>query len=188
MKRIFFLLSLVAIIVLSSLYGCRKEEEKELYSNHEFQGSNCNNGIQDGTETGVDCGGTCSACITVDLSCNQPNNTIKWNGTSTSVLSSNMEDGEVTIHPPSGGTLYLDFGSTNPENGIYVGTAASGGNGYVWMYYVPFGGSMYQSYYYTGTVQVTVSGSNINIQGCNLKMSNDSGSTYKLLNMNVNCF
>lgn len=188
MKKILLFTSLTAALVISSLCGCRKEEEKELYSNHEFQGSNCNNGIQDGTETGVDCGGTCSACLTVDLSCNQSNNTISWDGTSMTVFNTNMDGGEVTIHPTSGGTLYMDFGYSNPTNGIYVGTAASGGNGYVWMYFVPFGGSMYEAYYYTGTVQVTVSGSNINIQGCNLKMSTNSGSTYKLLNLNVNCY
>lgn len=188
MKKILLFTSLTAALVLSSLCGCRKEEEKELFPNHEFQGSNCNNGIQDGTETGVDCGGTCSDCITVDLSCNQANNTIKWNGTNMNISAANMDGGEVTMHPTSGGTLYMDFGSSDPTNGIYVATAASGGNGYVWMYFIPFGGAMYEAYYYTGTLQVSVSGSNINIQGCNLKMSTNSGSTYTLLNMNVNCF
>jgi len=186
MKRILLFTTLTAALVISSLCGCRKEEEKELFPNYEFQGSNCDNGIQDGTETGVDCGGTCTPCITVDLSCNQANNTIKWNGTTLNVGNPNMVDGEVTIYPTTGGSLYLDFGNSDPTSGIYVATAASGGNGNVWMYYVHFGGATYQPYYYTGNVIVTVSGSNINVKGCNLKMTTEGGLTNKLLNMNVN--
>ena len=159
-----------------------------MYSNYKFQGSDCDNGIQDGTETGVDCGGTCTPCATVDFSCNQANNTINFNGTNATTMSTNMSYGEVTIHPLTGGTLFLDFGDTDPTTGIYQGTGASGGNGYVWMYYVPFGsGNMYQSYFETGNVQVTVTGSTINIEGCNLRLSTNSGITYVELNLNVNC-
>lgn len=46
MKKLFLLLTVVAITMLSC------------------QNSDCSNGIQDGNETGVDCGGDCIACTT----------------------------------------------------------------------------------------------------------------------------
>ena len=45
--------TLIVVILLSLLCACT--------------GSDCNNGIQDGNETGIDCGGNCAACVATTL-------------------------------------------------------------------------------------------------------------------------
>ena len=54
MKKLFLFLTLITATAIL-INGCKKEEEGDL--------ATCTDGIQNGTETGVDCGGSCSPCF-----------------------------------------------------------------------------------------------------------------------------
>ena len=61
MKNIFTLLTLT--FLLTGFYSCNKVEAPDT--------SYCHNGIKDGTETEIDCGGLCDSCAaTAVVSCN----------------------------------------------------------------------------------------------------------------------
>ena len=51
-KPILFSAMIVVLFSITLMSGCKKEETTDA----------CTNGVQDQTETGVDCGGTCNAC------------------------------------------------------------------------------------------------------------------------------
>ncbi len=52
MKKLILVISVVAITFFS---GCNKDDDKEVVAT-------CSDGIQNGTETGIDCGGICNSC------------------------------------------------------------------------------------------------------------------------------
>jgi len=56
MKKL--LMNLMVILSLAVVFSCGKDDDEMMII------ENCTDGIQNGTETGVDCGGDCSPCVT----------------------------------------------------------------------------------------------------------------------------
>jgi hypothetical protein len=55
MKKTYaFLVTLFCLFSITLISGCKKDDNNS---------STCSNGVKDGDETGVDCGGSCTACI-----------------------------------------------------------------------------------------------------------------------------
>ena len=190
MKKIFLFTAITIALVVSSLCGCRKDDKKDLNPDYNFLVSDCDNGFQDGTETGVDCGGICWPCQYVDFSCNQAINSISWDGSNLPTSSTNIGGNIFTIHPSGGGVLYFEFWwYPFPMTGPFRGSSSVDRSGKVYFKFKPPGSSYwYESYDETGSLQVTYNGSSTKIQGCNLKLSLNGGISYTLLNLNVNCY
>jgi hypothetical protein len=187
MKRFFYFSAVLLVVLSMSLIGCRKEEAKEHPSNYYKFSSDCTNGIQDGDETGVDCGGNCEPCETVDLSCNMSNNTFEYVASLYNTFTGSMSFGESNLTVIGGGTFHIDFGSDPTSSGIYTATEFSTGSGYFTCYFIPSGsGSVYYSDNTSGNVMVTVSGSNINVEFCDLLITANGGSSYKNISGNIN--
>ncbi len=51
----------IAILTLVCISSCRKPDDKNIIPAH------CTNGVMDGDETGIDCGGSCNACTQTDV-------------------------------------------------------------------------------------------------------------------------
>lgn len=59
----YYLLSIIFIFPLFLVFSCHKEDPVKLPSNGELGIiTSCNNGIMDGDEIGIDCGGPCGPC------------------------------------------------------------------------------------------------------------------------------
>lgn len=56
MKKL--LMNLMVILSLAVVFSCGKDDDEMMII------ENCTDGIQNGTETGIDCGGDCSPCVT----------------------------------------------------------------------------------------------------------------------------
>lgn len=68
-------LGIIISLVLAAS-SCRKIEPHQLPSNGIKGPSHCLNGIKDGDETFLDCGGSCTDCETVIAPCSVPENTV----------------------------------------------------------------------------------------------------------------
>jgi hypothetical protein len=55
-KTILAIAVIIAVLSISMISGCSKPEDNNP--------ATCTNGIKDGDETGIDCGGSCGACST----------------------------------------------------------------------------------------------------------------------------
>lgn len=185
--KLFIYFSATVVFILSiTLFGCRKETLKDHPRNFKEFTSDCNNGIQDGTETGVDCGGSCAPCATVDLSCNMSNNTFEYVTTLSNSYTGLLTNGEGNVNLVGGGTFHVDFGDNPTSSGVYTAKEFASGEYDFTCYFVPNGGGLYDSDNTSGNVMVTVSSSGYNIEFCDLMLTANGGSTYKNVSGNIN--
>lgn len=189
MKHFLFFSSAVVLILSLTLFSCRKESPKEHPSSYVKFTSDCTNGLQDGDESGVDCGGSCVPCSTVDLSCNLDNDEFVYMSNSYTALQGSMMNGESLLTLLGGGVFKIDFGQDPTTSGVYTATEMFAGGGDFTCYYIPSGSSsIYYSDETSGNVMVTVSAFNINVEFCDLKITANGGSTYRNISGNLNFY
>ena len=115
MKKIFFF-----ILLTASISACkRKQDPRTLDGTLAKYPSQCYNGNQDGSETGIDCGGTCGPCNVATPSCTPANNTMKV-GTSTYTAAGTYcgvtgSQYEFSGNYSSGSTYSIKLGSNTPD-------------------------------------------------------------------------
>jgi hypothetical protein len=97
----------------------------------------CTNGIQDGNEEAIDCGGSCPPCLTNSYTC-LVNGTF-WNGTNGNAVALGTAI-SVSGADAVNGTLALNFGSANINNGNTIQFSPSTAPGRVAVYVVNIGG------------------------------------------------
>ena len=173
MKKLFsFYFALLLLVGVSSVYyGCKKKDTTPA--------ATCTDGIQNQNETGVDCGGTCTACVTVvtspctsSLTDNQVTSTASPGLTSiVCTLSGSTVSGTC-----SGGDIYMKFGGGITE-GTYQteqNTAPNPGKALI-----DFRPIFQPSYLCTsgGTVYVDDAGANYIIEFCSVNCINTSLAT-----------
>jgi hypothetical protein len=119
MKKI----ALLLLITMSFVSCKRKQDIRDLESGETLAQYpvQCYNGIQDSTESGVDCGGPCAPCNVVTPSCTPLANSMKI-GTSTStasVSSCGLNGSNYEISGSySGGSFTITLGSAAPDLSI----------------------------------------------------------------------
>ena len=183
MKRLTFYLSILSCFTLTLLSSClhSSSEREEVVISH------CNNGIQDGNESGIDCGGDCDSCLTVDLSCNLGINKVEFNDQIFSMVSgAPIISGTVTLTGYQGGYLILDFGNSHPVGGIYSCHPYLEGDGKVSLTYLP---QMTTYVYYglenAGNIEVLYTEFGIVLRACNIVVTKSDGTQSEYLNFNV---
>ncbi len=140
MKKGLLLLSAVLLLTLISISSCKKDTTTNptTCSNGVLDGDetgidcggsctacttapSCTNGIKDGTETGVDCGGTCTACTTGG------NNTYYFTGTVDGVQVTNQDNSVTPTASRSSAvdTCYYGLGAFITTDDIF-GTIENG--------------------------------------------------------------
>jgi hypothetical protein len=183
MRILIFFLSILSFFTLTVLTGCLHSagEKEEVFISH------CGNGIQDGNESGIDCGGDCDSCLTVDLSCNLGLNKVEYNDQIYTVVSgAPILFGTVTVTGSMGGYLIFDFGDSHPTNGIYSCHPYLEGDGKVCLTYLP---QMTPYVYYAlenaGNIEVLYTEFGIVLRGCNIVVTKSDGTQSEYLNFNV---
>jgi hypothetical protein len=164
MKQFIFLCFVTALFI-----GCkRKQELRDLTGKQVLaQGlSTCYNGIQDGDETAVDCGGSCNACTFPTAPCTPTVNTIKI-GTSTYIIYPNppsSSGGNISFTGSySGGISYyleLGTGSSNPDltKTYTINTNVSVSSGHAYSYLTTSSFSFADFQIISGNVYITKTG------------------------------
>jgi hypothetical protein len=182
-KSLIIFLSLLSFFALTVLSGClHSAGEKE-----EIVISTCSNGIQDGSESGIDCGGDCDSCLTVDLSCNLGLNKVEfYNQIFPMVSGAPIQFGRVTLTGMQGGYLVLDFGDSHPVGGIYSCHPYLEGNGKVSLTYLPqMSTYVYYALENAGNIEVLYTDFGIILRACNIVVTKADGTQAEYLNFNV---
>lgn len=157
------------------LSSCRKEELRSELDGHikAYANAHCFDGVLDGDELYVDCGGSCTVCDQVTPSCTMTNNTMTIDGTVytlTNVDSTTTTSTGVKVFSASSGSIniqirilppynpYIEYGIStyvNPDNSsdasIYVTNVPGMSSAY------PNGGHVYFNDN-TGSLVVTTCG------------------------------
>lgn len=71
---------ILLLVLLAVFISCRKETPATLPDNAVYGSTTCNNGIKDGNEDAIDCGGDCDPCITPNPDCMLTNNKVTFAG------------------------------------------------------------------------------------------------------------
>lgn len=176
MRNLFRTLFILFFVLLLS---CRKEEERVIPGGYRLFTSDCTNGIQDGDETGVDCGGSCVACITVDLNCSITNGTISMGGVNYPVGNINPLNSGFSLQTTLG-LIIFQFEST-PSSGIYqtttYNTSYVGNRCGIQASLLNDEGTftVYNSILNGGNLQVTTGLENYTVQFCNVELRTSEG-------------
>ncbi len=94
------------LLTASILVACRKEELRTLPSDYKAYTSDCTNGLQDGDETGIDCGGSCTPCVTVDLDCGIEEGQFRFGDVELSLGNSNILNNGFTVSSSLGQFIF----------------------------------------------------------------------------------
>lgn len=110
MNKLFYAVTLSLL-----LYGCKREQVLKTPENGEILEfpSHCYNGVKDGDETGIDCGGACDSCPVIPApvpTCTHPANTL-------TVLGSTYTS---TVGIATTGTPYTVNGNYSSSNTQYI--------------------------------------------------------------------
>lgn len=176
--------SLFFLLVITLFLACRKEEDREIPVGYQLFTSDCTNGIQDGDETGVDCGGSCTPCITVDLSCGPVQGNISIDGTSYTIDNVSALSSGFSLQF-SQGLIVFQF-ETTPSTGIYQTTAYnadySGNRCGIQANFINDVGAVtiYNSVVDGGNIQVTTGANNYSVQFCGVELRNDAGDSREI--------
>ena len=184
---------LMVILLAMVISGCKKEDDDpvtpQANTNTNTTTETCSDGIQNQDETGVDCGGVCSACPAVTPPCTQTSNTSNFPlgmqddtyNTSCSIentynnyeLLGNGSASDMTIwfrSIPTSNTIYTTTNSTNAsglsDTQAIISTVAGGTFSYLY-YADPF-----QELY------VNVNGTTITAEFCSLTFNSASSGAF----------
>jgi hypothetical protein len=182
----------IFLLVISALVlsNCRKQVAVDMPSNSEIVGETplivdpCANGIKDGTEEAIDCGGTCNACVLAQGSCASSliDNRVHYYGLGTVIYSSascssTTSSGVLVITSSFSNRLTVTFGTSNPTPYTsYVVTSNPN----------PNANEVYVTYDYTGTLYTSISGtlyynliaSKNSVEFCDIQLINGASSTF----------
>lgn len=105
--------TLTGIVLLACFFSCRKIKPHDLPENGLNMPAYCANGIQDGDEEYVDCGGSCSACEHVVAPCSTTLNTVSFSLGSPSFPTVTYTSAQITTGVTSGAFhITADDGNT----------------------------------------------------------------------------
>lgn len=116
--------TVLCLSVFTLIASCGKEEKMEIPGNWEPANSLCSNGIQDGSETGVDCGGNCPPCPGLSIPCTVAQGTVVYDGNTFNVTSMIVLFDEVLINTSGGFTMNIRTGDDIAPGNVYTLTAA----------------------------------------------------------------
>ena len=173
----------LCLSVFTLIASCGKEEKMEIPSNWEPASSLCSNGIQDGSETGIDCGGNCDPCGGLSIPCTVPTGTIVYNGISIGITSIIVLSDQALIQTTAGYGITIETGNDFAPGTIFNLTSAvnpTGNNAFV---SIDEGFSEYRSQNGSGAMYVTGTSSNTTITICDATVKLAGGTLTKTFEM-----
>lgn len=184
MKIVYLLLLCLSII------SCRKQVESAEYEGAivDYSAAHCYNGILDGDEKHIDCGGSCPLCEVIDPNCSVVNNTLTINAVDyplTNISSSTNTQGVRTVLATSG-SKQITFKYMEPLNSwseyvVAVGNVDEEEEYSLYITNVPGGGSKYIS---NGTAVFDDNAAVISSTICNGSYFDGWGTSYSV-KMNI---
>jgi len=170
MKKVFpFYFGLLLLVGASTVfyYGCKKKDSSSTET--------CSDGIKNQGETGVDCGGPCTACNVVVASpctASLTNNKVTSSATAgLASLTTNINGSTVGASSPDG-DIYIKIGGTIAEGSYPIEQSASPSAGKALIDFRP----AYQGTFLStaGTLYIDDTGTNFVIEFCAINCMNTS--------------
>jgi hypothetical protein len=175
--------AVLCLAVFTLIASCGKEEKMEIPSNWEPAGSLCSNGIQDGSETDVDCGGNCPPCGGLNVPCTVPTGTLIYNGISYNITSMIVLFDQALIQTSAGFDITIETGDDIEPGIVYSLTAAVNPVGQNAWISVQEQFSEYRSQNGSGSMYIEGNSSNVTITVCDAVLKIVGGTQTKTFEM-----